>query len=320
MLQRILVMGGTGFVGRAVCERLVERSGGGSALVRVPTRRLRHGDAVRTLPTVELVQADVHDEAQLAKLVAGMDAVVQLVAVLHGSQAVFQRVHVELPRTLARVCAAQGVKRVVHVSALGVAPDAPSMYLRSKTEGEQVLRGAGLDLTVLRPSVIFGAEDKFLNTFARLAAIAPVLPLAGADSARFQPVWVEDVAAAIVACLDRPETIGQSYECAGPGTYTLGELVKLAAQWSGHPRPVLALPLGLGMVQAALMELLPGEPLMSRDNVNSMRVPNIATGTLPGLDALGISAAALEAIGPDYLGPLHGRAKLNRLRASARRF
>jgi NADH dehydrogenase len=317
-IQRVLVLGGTGFVGRAVCERLVERNGGGGGLVRVPTRRLRHGDAVRTLPTVELVQADVHDEAQLTKLLAGVDAVIQLVAILHGSAAAFQHVHVDLLRKLARACEKQGVKRVIQVSALGVGPGSPSNYLRSKTDGESVLQAAGLDLTVLRPSVIFGAEDRLLNVFARLQAFAPVMPLAGA-SARFQPVWVEDVASAIVRCLDRPETIGQTYECAGPDVFTLADLVRLAGRSSGHPRAVIPLPMAVGRLQAAMMELLPGEPLMSRDNIDSMRVPNVATGTLPGLDALGITPAALPPIAESYLGPAHGRARYDRFRAGAGR-
>jgi len=317
--QRILVLGGSGFVGRAVCERLVERNGGGGGLLRVPTRRLRHAAAVRTLPTVEVVQADVHDEAQLRRLVAGMDAVIHLVAILHGSEAAFQHVHVALPRKLAAACRAEGVRRLVHVSALGVGPGAPSNYLRSKTEGEAVLQAAGLDVTILRPSVIFGADDRFLNVFARLQALAPVMPLAGAD-ARFQPVWVEDVATAVVRCLDRPDTIGQVYECAGPDVFTLGDLVRLAGRCSGRERPVIPLPLAVGRLQAALMELLPGEPLMSRDNVASMTVPNVATGTLPGLGALDITPAALPPIAEIYLGPRQGRARYGMLRANARRF
>jgi uncharacterized protein YbjT (DUF2867 family) len=318
MFQRILVLGGTGFVGRSVCTRLVARNGGGGGLVRVPTRRARSGQRVRTLPTVEVVVADVHDPAQLPGLLTGVDAVVNLVAILHGSARAFEHVHVELPRKLAAACMATGVRRMVHISALGVAPDAPSRYLRSKTEGEAVLQAAGLDLTLLRPSVIFGAEDRFLNTFARLQRLAPVMPLAG-SGARFQPVWVEDVAAAVVASLDQPASIGKTYECAGPAVYTLGNLVRLAGRWSGHERPVIPLPLAAGKAQALLMELLPGEPLMSRDNVDSMRVPNVATGSLPGLDALGIGATALEAVAPGYLGSEHGRARLERMRAGKRR-
>ena len=175
-----------------------------------------------------------------------------------------------------------------------------------------------LRATVLRPSVIFGTEDRFLNLFARLQALAPVIPLAGSD-ARFQPVWVEDVASAIVRCLDRPDTIGQVYECTGPTPYTLSELVRLAGRWSGHERPQIPLPAFAGRLQAALMELLPGEPLMSRDNIDSMRVPNVASGRLPGLAELGIQASALEAVAPGYLGQAFNRGRFDRWRTGAGR-
>jgi NADH dehydrogenase len=315
-MNRILVLGGTGFVGRAVCERLTERSTDGRIVV--PTRRLPHGHRVRSLPTVELVQAHVHDDAALARLVAGSDAVINLIAILHGSAADFERVHVALPRRLARACIEAGVKRVIHVSALGVGPGAPSNYLRTKTEGEAVLAASALALTVLRPSVIFGAEDRFMNLFAQLQRLAPVVPLAGGGT-RFQPVWVEDVASAAVRCLERPEAIGQVYECTGPTTYALRELVRLAGRWSGHERPQIPLPDAVGRLQAGLMELLPGEPMMSRDNLDSMRVPNVASGRLPGLEALGISPAALESVAPAYLGDSYARARLDHLRTLAGR-
>jgi len=315
-MNRILVLGGTGFVGRSLCERLAARSPSGRIVV--PTRRPQHGNHVRSLPTVEVVVADVHDDAALARLLVGVDAAVNLVAILHGSAAAFEQVHVALPRRLAQACLKAGVRRLVHVSALGVGPSAPSNYLKSKTAGEAVLEQAGLDLTLLRPSVIFGADDRFMNVFAQLQGLAPVIPLAG-SSAQFQPVWVDDVASAITACLDRADTIGRTYECAGPGVYTLSRLVYLAGLWSGHERPQLPLPAALGRLQALVMEMLPGQPLMSRDNIDSMRVPNVATGTLPGLDALGIAATPLEAVAPSYLGAMHGRARLERLRALARR-
>jgi len=246
------------------------------------------------------------------------DAVVHLVAQLHGSEADFQRVHVDLPRRLAQACAKAGVRRVVHVSALGVATDAPSRYLRSKAAGEAALNAAGLDLTILRPSVMFGEQDRFLNLFARLQAVFPLLPLAGADS-RFQPVWVEDVAAAIVRCLDDPATIGQTIECAGPDVFTLRQLAESAGRWSDHRRPVIGLPDALGRVQALVMECLPGEPLMSRDNLDSMRVPNVAGGKLPGLARLGIRPASLDSVVPQYLSQHQGAARLDPWRARARR-
>lgn len=318
--QNILVLGGTGFVGRAVVTKLVERSGGSGGRVMVPTRRQRFGRYIQSLPTVELIQADVNDELQLTQLLKRADAVVNLVAILHGDEAAFRKVHVELPTKLAAVLASGGVRRLIHVSALGAAANAPSHYLRSKAGGEAALKAAAaLDLTIFRPSVIFGAEDSFMNQFAKLQRFFPLMPMAGTE-ARFQAVWVDDVAAGIVDALDRPDSIGQTYECAGPKVYTLGELVRLAGLWSGHARPVLSLPESLGRLQAALMELAPGEPLMSRDNLDSMRVPNVATPGAPGLEALGIVPVALDAIAPLYLGTATvGRGKLNAFRATARR-
>ena len=309
MIRNVLVLGGTGFVGRSVCERLVERSGGGGGRIVVPTRRLAHGTHLRSLPTLELVEADVHDPGQLQRLVDGADAVIQLIAILHGSAADLDRAHVQFPRKLA----AARPRRVVHVSALGVGAQAPSDYLRSKAAGEQAL--AGTPLTVIRPSVIFGEHDRFLNVFAEIQSLAPVVPLGG-GGARFQPVWVEDVASAVVRCLDRDDTVDKTYEAAGPTVYTLSELMRLAGRWAGHERPQIPLPGFATALQATVMELLPGQPVMSRDNVRSMQVPNVASGQLPGLDALGIVPTALEAIAPAYLAHSGGRARLDRWRAA----
>lgn len=314
-MHRVLVLGGSGFVGRALCEHLAQSHPGLRLLV--PTRRNAHGQAVRPLPNVDLVTADVHDDAALARLAAGCDAVVNLVAILHGSEAAFEHVHVALPRRIVAACRAAGVRRLVHVSALGVAADAPSRYLRSKAAGEAVFTASGLDVTVLRPSVIFGAQDRFLNVFAQLQQLAPFMPLAF-GSARFQPVWVGDVAAAIATALDRPATAGQVFECAGPREATLSELVRLAGRWAGVERPQLPLPGWAGSLQAAVMELLPGEPLMSRDNVASMSVPNVASGRLPGLAALGIEPAALEAVAPRVLAERFGPMPADRFRARRR--
>lgn len=294
--HRVLVLGGSGFVGRALCRRLAARWPG--TAVCVPTRHPAATGSLRTLPSVQAIGASVHDDAALSRLVAGCDAVVNLVAILHGREADFEQVHVSLPRRLAQALRTAGVPRLLHVSALGVAERAPSRYLRSKWRGEQVLQQAGLDLTLLRPSVIFGAEDRFLNQFADLQALAPVMPLGGAD-ARFQPVWVDDVAEALVRALAGP--VPPIIECAGPRVYTLADLVRLAGRCSGHPRPVLALPERLARLQAFVLEHLPGPTLMSRDNVDSMRVPSVATGSLPGLAALGIEASAIEAVMPQLL-------------------
>lgn len=314
--NKILILGGSGFVGRALCEQLV-RQHGGAAAITVPSRRPAAHRGLQVLPGLDMIEADVHDEAQLTQLLRGQDLVVNLVAILQGDEAAFERTHVQLPRTLASACRQAGVRRVIHVSALGVGPAAPSRYLRSKTRGEAVLQEAAeLDLTLLRPSVIFGADDQFLNLFAALQAWFPLMPLAGAE-AQFQPVWVEDVAAAIVRCAQDGDTIGKIYELTGPQVLRLGELVQMAGRLSGHARRVLPLPSLLAKAQALLMESLPGEPMMSRDNLASMEVPNIASGTLPGLAELGIQAHAVEPIAAGYLR--HGVSKMDVLRRGAHR-
>lgn len=316
-MNNILVLGGTGFVGRHVCEKIQREGWRGT----VPTRRALHAAAVQHLPSLTVIEADVHDEASLRRLLPGHDAVVNLVAALHGNEASFERVHVTLPATLARACQATGVRRLVHVSALGVTLDGPSMYQRSKARGEEVLRGAGLELSILRPSVIFGAGDRFLNLFARLQAVFPVLPLAG-STARFQPVWVEDVASAVIACLRDSglpmSSVGQTFECAGPEVLTLAELVHIAGEFGSRARPVLPLPRALGQLQARLMELMPGEPLMSRDNLAAMQVDNVASGQWPGLSSLGIQPGSVRAVAPGYLGQRGGRSHLDGFRRGLR--
>jgi uncharacterized protein YbjT (DUF2867 family) len=317
-LNNILVLGGTGFVGRHVCEK-IQREGWRST---VPTRRALNAAAVQHLPRLTVIEANVHDEASLRRLLPGHDAVVNLVAILHGDEASFERTHVTLPATLARACQATGVGRLVHVSALGVALDGPSMYQRSKARGEEVLRAAGLDLSILRPSVIFGAGDRFLNLFAQLQAVFPVVPLAG-STARFQPVWVEDVASAVIACLRDSglpmSSVGQTFDCAGPDVLTLAELVHIAGEFGSRARPVLPLPRALGQLQARLMELMPGEPLMSRDNLAAMQVDNVANGQWPGLTSLGIEPASVRSVAPGYLGQRGGRSHLDGFRRGLRR-
>jgi NADH dehydrogenase len=288
-MKNVLVLGGSGFVGRHVCEAL-NRAG---VYATVATRRLP-ARSVQMLPFVTVVQADVHDSASLAALVRGHDAVINLIAILHGDRASFDKVHVQFPRQLAHACMQAGVKRMVHVSALGADQHGPSLYQRSKAQGEAALQSEvvhGLQLSVLRPGVIFGADDAFMNLFAKLQSIAPLVPLAGAHT-RFQPVWVQDVAQAVVYALQHQDAIGQTYELAGPQVFTLKELVQHAGRWSHHARPVFALPDSLAYVQAWLMEMLPGTPLMSRDNLASMQVDNIAQGELPGLTELGVPTAA----------------------------
>jgi NADH dehydrogenase len=315
---RILVLGGTGFVGRQVCEQLARLGW----RVTVPTRRATRAAAIQNLPGLTVVEASVHSASDLARLMPGHDAVVNLVAVLHGDEKRFEQVHVRLPGLLAEAMAHAGVKRLVHISALGADAQGPSLYQRSKAQGETVLRNARLDLTVLRPSVIFGADDQFLNLFADLQTVLPFMPLAG-SATRFQPVWVGDVAKAVVRCLKDSRTIGQTYELAGPDVMSLGELVHRSGQWAGirggQGRPVLPLPAWMGWLQAVFMELAPGEPLMSRDNLASMKVDNVASGQWPGLKDLGIQASSAAGVAPGYLGQRGPRSRLNAWRARSGR-
>jgi len=305
-MKNILVLGGSGFVGASVCEQLV-RAG---HRVTVPTRRWNNARSVLPLPFVTVLEMDVHDSAALTRVAAGHDAVVNLVAILHGDDAAFKRAHVDLPQKIADACYRTAVGHIVQVSALGADPSQPhsrpSRYLRSKSLGEaSLLANAGRTaLTVLRPSVVFGAHDRFLNVFAALQKVAPVVPLACAQ-ARFQPVWVEDLARAIVLCLQQVPHKPRTLEACGPEVFTLAQLVQLAGRLSGANaglgRPVLALPQWAGYLQARLMELKPGEPLLSRDNLGSMQLPNVATPGMPGLQSLGLEPAALEPIARDYL-------------------
>lgn len=289
-MRNVLAIGGTGFLGSALARRLASAD----FRITLPTRRPERVRPLAVLPTARIVEADVHDEATLARLMAGQDAVISLAGILKGD---FQRTHVELPGKIARAARACGVPRLLHISALAAGADAPSDYLRSKAAGEAALKAAYPEATIFQPSVIFGRGDSFLTLFAGLLKVAPVVPLACPD-ARFQPIWVEDAVSAIVASLDRPESRGKVYPLCGPRAYTLRELVAYAGKVSGHPRPILGLPLSLANLQAWLMEFLPNGP-MTRDNVRSMSVPSICPAgcTLP----FGLTATPLEAVAPGYL-------------------
>ncbi|HYM47090.1 MAG TPA: complex I NDUFA9 subunit family protein [Burkholderiaceae bacterium] len=318
--SNILVVGGAGFIGRHIVARLIARG----LRVTVPTRRRARARHLILLPTIDVVECDVHDEAALENLVRDKDAVINLVGVLHGSHGTpygreFARAHVELPRRIVAACTQYGVDRFLHMSALGANASGPSMYQRSKGDGDAIVRASQLDWTIFRPSVVFGPEDNFLNLFATLAKFFLVLPIGGANS-RFQPVWVGDVADAFVNALDNRNMLHQTYELAGPRIYRLRDLVAFAAAASGHPRPVIALPDFLARVQATLMEWMPGAPLMSRDNLDSMKVDNVATEQpFRPAPELGIQMTPMEAEAPAYLSRAHARSRFGTYRARAGR-
>ncbi len=302
--KHILVLGGSGFIG----SELIGRLSGQGRRVRVATRRYDDGRHLILLPTVELVETDINQPGAIAPLLAGVDAVINLVGVLHGGRGRpygpgFAQAHVEIPRMLADAARSAGVRRLLHMSALGVT-DAdpaglPSMYLRSKAAGEQVVRGTGdIDWTIFRPSVVFGAEDRFTRLFARMARYLPIIPVARGD-AQLQPIWVGDVARAIAATIDAPWASGRCFELAGPEVTTLGAVVADVARWSGRRRVVWNLPNDIGRLQAMALEFAPGPTLMTRDNFDSLGMPNVATG--PMAAELGIEPVAMAGVAPDYL-------------------
>ena len=318
----ILVVGGAGFVGRHLVAALAARG----ARVTVPTRRRERARHLLTLPTVEVVEADVHQPGELARLACGRDAAVNLAGVLHSRRGRrdergpndygpdFARVHVELAQAVVAACRAARVKRLLHMSALGADPHAPSEYLRSKGIGERAaLAAEDLEVTVFRPSVIFGPEDAFLNLFAALARFLPVLALASPE-ARFQPVYVGDVARAFLAALQERGACGKRYDLGGPKQYTLRELVQTVCAITHRRRAVLGLGPRLSMLQARALELLP-VPLMTRDNLRSMQVPSVCAAPFP----FGIEPAALEALAPAWLAPAGPRERYPGLRSHARR-
>jgi NADH dehydrogenase len=311
IIRSVVVFGGSGFLGRHVVRQLVASG----AAVRVPTRSRERAKDLILLPTVDVVEADIGDDATLQRLVRSSDAVINLVGILHGD---FQHTHVELPRRIVAACKQVGVRRFVHVSALKAAADAPSAYLRSKAQAEALIREAQderFQTTILQPSVIFGQDDRFLNLFAHLARLLPAIALAS-PQARFQPIHVDDVARAAVAALGDSRTFGQTYPLCGPNVYTLRQLVEYVVRTLGLRRPVIGLNRALSMLQAGILERLPGK-LMTRDNVLSMQVDNVCGCPFP--DVFGFAPAPMEAVVPVYIAGVTPRSRYRWFRFRARR-
>lgn len=320
-ISRILVIGGAGFIGRHIVAKLAAQ---GQHVV-VPTRRRERAKTLILLPGVDVCEADIHDGPTLQQLVARCDAVINCVGILHSRRGEpygpdFAKVHVDLPRRIVSAMKQAGVKRLVHLSALGASTEAPSMYLRSKADGEAVLKAeSDIQVTIFRPSVVFGPEDQFMNLFARLARWLPIIAVGSAD-AKFQPVYVEDVARAVVNVLTQPATHKKVYKLCGPQVYTLRQLVQFACHASGRSRLIIGLPVALARLQAWLLEYAPGGPLMSRDNLDSMKLPNIAPSDWKIAPELGLARLTpLEQVAPRYLSLLGPRTGYQRFRARARR-
>ena len=294
--SRIAVLGGSGFVGRHVVSALASME----CDAIVPTRAREHAKPLFLLPRVQIVEGNIRDAGALAQMIHGADAVINLVGILHQTARVtFNDIHVGVTEAAIEACRRNGIRRLVHMSALNADPAGPSAYLRSKGEAEARVVASGLDWTIFQPSVIFGPEDRFLNLFARLSRILPVIYLAGAK-ARFQPVHVSDVARALTSALGDANTIGQRYQLCGPRVYSLRELVAFAAASAGHRRMIVGLPESIGRAQAWVLEHLPGK-LMSRDNLLSMQVDSVCDCPYPAV--FGGPPRAMEDAVPEYLSP-----------------
>jgi uncharacterized protein YbjT (DUF2867 family) len=308
----ITVLGGTGFVGRRLLSRLVRD---GHRVVALTRNRDRH-KALLVLPGLELVDADVHDARVLGEAVRGSRAVINLIGVLNERRgASFARVHVELARKLALACRSAGVERLVQLSSLGASETAPSRYLRSKGIAERVLKedAGGVPCSILKPSLIIGADGGVVATFGALLAVLPLLPLARAR-ARFAPLARGDVVEAIVRALDSTASGVASYELCGPEVWTLAELVRVIAAARGTPRPIVPLPDALGWLQAAVLGLLPGAPL-TLDNFRSLSVDSLCSEA--GCARLGIAPGSIRALLPAIGGTRPPNARFDEYRRAA---
>ncbi|MGH7048030.1 MAG: complex I NDUFA9 subunit family protein [Stellaceae bacterium] len=298
--RRTAVLGGSGFIGRYIVQRLAARGD----VVAVGCRSAEQARFLMPMGNVGQIAAvnlSIEDEELVPAFLAGNEALVNCVGILRetGRQR-FAGVHHTGPGRLARFAREAGVERFVHLSAIGAEARSSSLYARTKAAGETAVRDAFPTVTILRPSVVFGPEDQFFNRLAGMATIAPALPLIGGGHTRLQPVYVGDVAEAALRCLDDPSTAGRTYELGGPRVYSFRELVELLLGEIRRKRLLIDLPFGLAALQARLMSLLPNPPL-TPDQVELLKRDNIVSPGALGLAALGITPTAVEAILPTYL-------------------
>ena len=303
MQAQVTVFGGGGFVGRHAVRALAKAG----YRIRVAVRRPHLAPEVKVMGDVgqiEVVQANLRNAPSVAAAVAGSDVVINLVGILYAAgRQTFSSVQAEGAATVAKAAAAAGVKRLVQVSAIGADAGSPSAYARSKAEGEAAVRAAFPGAVILRPSVVFGPEDEFFNRFAAMASVSPVLPLIGGGETKFQPVFVGDVAKAIVAASGRDDLAGQTFELGGPEVLSYRQVLEYVVKETGRARPLVPVPWPLaaligavGDVQSALIAL---PPVLTSDQVKLLRADNVAAG--PGLSTLGIEATAIENVVPTYL-------------------
>jgi uncharacterized protein YbjT (DUF2867 family) len=309
--MKIVVLGGTGFVGSHLVPRLCGLGHRVDVLSRNPSAKRRLG----VLPQVRLRAVDVYDRKALGAALKGADAVINLIGILNESGfggAGFRRAHVELVEGLIEACKAAGVRRLLQMSALN-AGRGDSHYLKSRGEMEALVKASGLDWTLYQPSVIFGPDDGLFCRFAGLLKLAPVMPLARA-STKFAPVYVGDVVAAFVRTLNDRAAFGQTYELYGPEVLTLAEIVRMTARELGLRRLLIPLPDALGRLQALAMDFVPGKPF-STDNFLSLKIDSV--GGVDGLYRLKLDKTPIEAVLPEILHHYGRQARLDGYRAGS---
>ncbi|MEQ8440809.1 MAG: complex I NDUFA9 subunit family protein [Alphaproteobacteria bacterium] len=298
--ELVTVFGGTGFIGRQVVRELARRGCRVRVAVRDPEEALPlkpAGDVGQITP----VQANIRHDGSVRAAVEGADAVVNLVGILYeGETQKFETVHSMGAGRVAKAAREAGISRLVHMSALGASPESTAAYARSKAAGEAAVRAEVPEAVIVRPSVVFGPQDDFFNRFASLMRFAPVLPLIGGGETKFQPVYVGDVADAIVASLFDPAQKGRTFELGGPTVYSFKQLMELTMAETGRHVGLVPVPWELARIKAFFLEMLPVPPL-TRDQVELMKTDNVCSGDLPGLSDLGIAATAAEVILPSYL-------------------
>ncbi|MBC8241025.1 MAG: complex I NDUFA9 subunit family protein [Alphaproteobacteria bacterium] len=299
-MGKITVVGGAGFLGRYLIRGLARQGLQVRAAVRDP-EAAGYLKPMGEVGQVQPIQANIRDAASIARAVAGADMVVNLTGVMFpGGAQSFQAVHVDGAATVARAAHDAGAVRLIHVSAIGAEMDADSKYARSKAAGEAAVRDAFPTATIVRPSTMFGPEDKFFNLFARIATILPVMPLLGGGHSRMQPVYVGDVARAIAALLRDEAPTGGIYELGGPQVLNLAELMAMVCALTGRKRLQVPLPFALAKFEAFFLQILPWH-ILTMDQVELLKVDNIISGDHPGLAELGVTATTLDAILPSYL-------------------
>ena len=305
------LFGGAGFIGQHIVRRLARQDG----TIRVPTRDLDRALTLKPLGQVGQIVpflSNLRDEASLTRAMAGADTVINLVGILfERGRSSFQSVHVELAARIARIAHEQGVKQLIHVSALGADKNSASTYARSKALGEEAVRAFFPEAVILRPSIVFGPEDGFFNLFASLARFAPALPLIGGGHTKFQPVFVGDVADAVMAVLQDPRSTGRTFDLGGPSIYSFKELLELMCNTINRHPYLMPVPWPLAYMQAAFLQLLP-TPLLTPDQVTLLKNDNVLRDpSLNGLRQLGITPTALELILPTYLDAYRAGGRLS---------